>query len=67
MPEKGSDGLILGVECGFSNVLPHVVNLKSDFVNGPVTVGFMRSLLAAGIHLLHGNNLSGDKIVVNHL
>ena len=37
----GSDALIQGVECGFLNVPLHVVNLKSDFVNGPETVGVM--------------------------
>ena len=39
----GSNALIQGVECGILNVPLHVVNLKSDFVNGPVTVGVMHS------------------------
>ena len=34
----GSDALIQGFECNFLNISLHVVNLKSDFVNGPVTV-----------------------------
>ena len=70
MSEKtftGSDALIQGVECGFLNVPLHVVNLKSDFVNGPVTVGVMHSLPVTGVHLLLGNDLAGDKVVVNPL
>jgi hypothetical protein len=63
----GSDALIQGVECGFLNVPLHVVNLKSDFVNGPVTVGVMHSLPVTGVHLLLGNDLAGDKVVVNPL
>ena len=43
------------------------MNLKSDFVNGPVTVGVMSSLPVSGVHLLVGNDLAGDKVVVNPL
>ena len=43
------------------------MNLKSDFVNGPVTVGVMHSLPVSGVHLLLGNDLAGDKVVVNPL
>ena len=49
------------------NVPFNVVNLKSDFVNGPVTVGVMHSLPVSGVHLLLGNDLAGDKVVVNQL
>ena len=63
----GSDVLIQVVECGFLNVPLHVVNLKSDFVNGPVTVGVMHSLSVSGVHLLLGNDLAGYKVVVNPL
>ena len=63
----GSDALIQDVECGFLNVPLHVVNLKSDVVNGPVTVGVMHSLLETGVHLLFGNDLAEDKVVVNLL
>ena len=41
--------------------------LKSNFVNGPVTIGVMSSLPVSGVHLLLGNDLAGDKIVVNPL
>ena len=63
----GSDALIQAVECSFLYVPLHVVNLKSDFVNGPVTVGVMHSLLVTGVQLLLGNDLAGDKVVVNPL
>ena len=49
------------------NVPLHIVNLKSDFVNGPVTVGVMHSLPVSGVHLLLGNDFAGDKVVVNPL
>ena len=45
------------------NVSLHIVNLKSDFVNGPVTVGVMHSLPVTGVHVL----FAGDKVVVNPL
>ena len=61
----GSDALIQDVVCGFLNVPLLVVNLKSDFVNGPVTVEVIHSLSVSGVHLLLGNDLAGDKVVVN--
>ena len=63
----GSDAVIQCAECSFLNVPLHVVNLKSDFVNGSVTVGVMSSLPVSGVHLLLCNDLAGDKVVVNHL
>ena len=68
--EKSSSGtsvLIQGVECGFVNVALHNVHLQSDLVTGPVTVGLTSSLPFKGIHLLLGNDLAGDKVVVNPL
>jgi hypothetical protein len=59
--------LIQGVECGFVNVPLHSVNLSSDLVSGPVTVGIVSNLPVEGIHLLLGNDLAGDKVVVNPL
>ena len=70
MSEKtftGSDALIQCVQCGFLNVPFHIVNLKLDFVNGRVPVGVMHSLPVTGVHLLLGNDLAGDKVVVNPL
>ena len=70
MPEKTStcrDALIQGVECGFFNVPHHVINLESDFVNEPVTVGVLHSVSVTGVYLLLGNDLVGDKVVANPL
>ncbi len=59
--------LIQGVELGFVNVPLHHINLKSDIVSGPVTVGVRNSLPVENIQLLLGNDLAGDKVVVNPL
>ena len=68
--EKTSSGtsvLIQGVECGFANVPLHNIYLSSDLVNGPVAVGIRQTLPFKGVHLLLGNDLAGDKVVVNPL
>lgn len=68
--EKSSSGdsvLIQGVECGFINVPLHNLHLTSDLVTGPVAVGLKTSLPFKGVHLLLGNDLAGDKVVVNPL
>ena len=68
--EKTSSGtsvLIQGVECGFVNVPLHNIYLFSDLVNGPVAVGIRQTLPFKGVHLLLGNDLAGDKVVVNPL
>ena len=59
--EKTSSGtsvLIQGVECGTVNIPLHHVNLSSDLVTG---------LVVKGVHLLPGNDLAGDRVVVNPL
>ena len=69
-PEKTSSGtsvLIQGVECGTVNIPLHHVNLSSDLVTGLVVIGITPSLPFKGIHLLLGNDLAGDKVVVNPL
>ena len=63
----GSDVLNQVVECGFLNVPLHVVNLKRDFVKGPVTVEVMYSLPVTGVHFLLENDPARDKVVVNPL
>ena len=63
----GTSVLIQGVECGFVNVPLHNIYLSSDLVKGPVAVGIRPSLPFKGIHLLLGNDLAGDKVVVNPL
>ena len=68
--EKTSSGtsvLIQGVECGFVNVPLHNIYLSSDLVKGPVAVGIRQTLPFKGVHLLFGNDLAGDKVVVNPL
>ena len=68
--EKTSSGtsvLIQGVECGTVNIPLHHVNLSSDLVTGPLVIGIKPSLPFKGVHLLLGNDLAGDKVVVNPL
>ena len=65
--EKTSSGtsvLIQGVECRTVNIPLHHVNLSSDLVTGLV-IGITCSLPFNGVHLLLGNDLAGDKVVVN--
>ena len=64
---SGTSVLIQGVECGFVNVPLHNIYLSSDLVTGLVAVGIRPSLPFKGIHLLLGNDLAGDKVVVNQL
>lgn len=45
----------------------HHINLKSGIVSTPVTVGAMTSLYVGGVQLLVGNDLAGDKVVLNPL
>ena len=59
--------LIQGVECGFVNVPLHNIYLSSDLVKGPVAVGIRQTLPFKGVHLFLGNDLAGDKVVVNPL
>ena len=68
--EKTSSGtsvLIQGVECGTVIISLHHVNLSSDLVTGLVVIGITPSLPFKGVHLLLGNDLAGDKVVVNPL
>ena len=68
--EKTSSGtsvLIQGVECGTVNIPLHHVNLSSDLVTGLVVIGIKPSLPFKGVHFLLGNDLAGDKVVVNPL
>ena len=64
---SGTNVLIQGVECGFVNVPLHNIYLSSDLVTGLVAVGIRPSLPFKGVHLLLGNDLAGDKVVVNLL
>ena len=65
---SGTSVLIHGVECGFIvNVPPYNIYLFSDLVNGLMAVGIRPSLILKGGHLLFGNHLAGDKVVVDPL
>ena len=63
----GTSVHIQGVECGFVNVPLHNIYLSADLVSGSVAVGNRPSLPFKGVHLLLGNDLAGDKVVVNPL
>ena len=62
---SGTSVLIQGEECGFVNVPLHNIYLSSDLVKDPVAVGIRQTLPFKGVHLLLGNDLAGDKVVVN--
>ena len=67
--EKTSSGtsvLILGVECGFVNVSLHNIYLSSDLVISLVLSVF-DFFTVYRCQLLLGNDLAGDKVVVNPL
>ena len=59
--------LIQGVECGFVNVPLHNIYLSSVLLNCPVAVGIRQTLPFKGVQMLLGNDLAGDKVVVNPL
>ena len=62
----GASVLIRGINCSeYSPVPLHTVYLKSNLVSGPVKVGIQPSLPFEGVHLILGNDLAGDKVVVN--
>ena len=62
----GASVLIRGINCSeYSPVPLHTVYLKSNLVTGPVKVGMQPLLPFEGVHLILGNDLAGDKVVVN--
>ena len=62
----GASVLIRGINCSeYSPVPLHTVYLQSCLVTGPVKVGIQPSLPFEGVHLILGNDLAGDKVVVN--
>ena len=65
---SGTNVLIKGVDSqDFVPVPLHNVHLSSSLVSGPVTVGVRTSLPFEGIQLLLGNDLAGDKVIVDPL
>ena len=64
----GANVLIKGVDSSnYTPVSLHNVYLSSNLVSGPVTLGVRPSLPFDGVHLLLGNDLAGDKVVINLL
>ena len=66
--EKSSTGasvLIRGISSMYTPVPLHTVYLTSDLVSGPVKVVIQPMLLFEGVHLILGNDVTGDKVVVN--
>ena len=62
----GANVLIKGVDSSDYTPVPlHNVYLSSNVVSGPVTLGIRSSLPFEGVHLLLGNDLAGDKVVVS--
>ena len=59
----GANVLILGVELGVLDV--HEVNIKSSLINGNIVIGMRYSLPVEGISLILGNDLAGDRVLVD--
>ena len=57
--------LIRGISSEYTPVSPHTVYLTSDLVSGPVKVGIQPMLSFEGVHLILGNDITRDKVVVN--
>ena len=67
--EESSAGvsvLIKRVNCSEYTPVPlHTVYLSSNLVSGPVEVGVQSSLPFEGVQLILGNDLAGEKVIVN--
>ena len=61
----GSNVLLQGVELGVVSAPLHVVNLKTKLVSGPVMLGIRPSLPVQKVSLILGNDLAGEKVMVN--
>ena len=61
----GANVLISGVEMGVLEVPLHEVNIKSSLVNGNIVIGMRPSLPVDGISLILGNDLAGEKVMVD--
>jgi hypothetical protein len=59
--------LFQGVECGLVKIPLHHVNLTSDLVSGPMTVGVRSILPVDGVHLLlYSNQIECDLFSYNN-
>ena len=61
----GANVFISGVEMGVLEVPLHEVNIKSSFINGNIVIGMRPSLPVEGISLILGNDLAGEKVMVD--
>ena len=61
----GANVLISGVEMGVLEVPLHEVNIKSSLINGKIVIGMRPSLPVEGISLILGNDLAGDRVMVD--
>ena len=61
----GANVLISGVEMGVLEVPLHEVNIKSSLINGNIVIGMRPSLPVKGISLILGNDLAGEKVMVD--
>ena len=60
----GANVLISGVEMGVLEVPLHV-NIKSSLINGNIKIFMRPSLPVEGISLILGNDLAGEKVMVD--
>ena len=64
----GTNVLIKGVNSkDFESIPLHSIHITSKFVSGPVTIGVRESLPYRDIQLLLGNDLAGDRVIINPL
>ena len=61
----GANVLISGVEMGILEVPLHEVNIKSSLINGNIVIGMRPSLPVEGISLILGNDLAGERVMVD--
>ena len=61
----GANVLISGVEMAVLEVPLHEVNIKSSLINGNIVIGMRPSLPVEGISLILGNDLAGERVMVD--
>ena len=61
----GANVLISGVEMGILEVPLHEVYIKSSLINGNIVIGMRPSLPVEGISLILGNDLAGERVMVD--
>ena len=50
---------------GVSQIPLHEVNIKSSLINGNIVIGMRPLLCVEGISLIIGNDLAGEKVMVD--